>query len=223
MMQKVKQSSGGGASSLEDLGVNASAAELNHVKGVTSNIQEQLDGKASALDIYPVGAVYITSTNSNPASHLGGTWKLIDKHLDSKYYDSSQTEGLITSFGGYCDAGKFIAVTNGHNITFSISFSLNVDIIDTNANIFTIDFTKLGFTRLTFMPYFLGSGDASNGVAFLGINHTSGTITMYDFNSRTDGAVLPAGTTILTTFECTTSMGYMDDAYCDKFFWERTA
>lgn len=54
MMQNLKQSSGGGVSSLEDFGVNASAAELNHVKGVTSNIQEQLNGKASALDIYPV-------------------------------------------------------------------------------------------------------------------------------------------------------------------------
>ena len=40
MMQNLKQSSGGGVSSLEDFGVNASAAELNHVKGVTSKIQE---------------------------------------------------------------------------------------------------------------------------------------------------------------------------------------
>lgn len=32
--------------SLSDLGVNASAAELNHMKGVTSEVQGQLDGKA---------------------------------------------------------------------------------------------------------------------------------------------------------------------------------
>lgn len=38
---------GGTVSSLTDLGVNATAEELNYVDGVTSNIQTQLNGKAS--------------------------------------------------------------------------------------------------------------------------------------------------------------------------------
>lgn len=38
----------GGATSLKDLGVNASATELNYVKGVTGDIQTQINGKASS-------------------------------------------------------------------------------------------------------------------------------------------------------------------------------
>ena len=33
------------------------------------------------LNVYPVGSVYITSTNASPASYLGGTWELIDKEF----------------------------------------------------------------------------------------------------------------------------------------------
>lgn len=49
MMKKLGSGDGGGASSLTDLGITATADELNFVKGVTSNIQTQLDGKADSL------------------------------------------------------------------------------------------------------------------------------------------------------------------------------
>ena len=44
-----KDNSGsGGASSLSDFGITATATELNYMDGVTSNVQTQLDGKASS-------------------------------------------------------------------------------------------------------------------------------------------------------------------------------
>lgn len=51
--------------SLSDLGITATAAELNYVDGVTSNVQTQLDSKANTTHIHPYGvcsssATYIT-------------------------------------------------------------------------------------------------------------------------------------------------------------------
>lgn len=43
------------ADSLSDLGVTATATELNYVDGVTSNVQTQLDGKASTIHVHPYG------------------------------------------------------------------------------------------------------------------------------------------------------------------------
>lgn len=78
--------------------ITAEEAEINHLSGVTSNVQTQintesttrlnadnaLDTRVDALesvnhismnDVFPVGAVYITAGNTNPGSLLGvGTW-----------------------------------------------------------------------------------------------------------------------------------------------------
>lgn len=53
--------------SLSDLGIAATAAELNYMDGVTSNVQAQLDGKANTIHIHPYGvcsssATYTTKT-----------------------------------------------------------------------------------------------------------------------------------------------------------------
>lgn len=53
--------------SLSDLGITATAAELNYMDGVTSNVQAQLDGKANTIHIHPYGvcsslATYTTKT-----------------------------------------------------------------------------------------------------------------------------------------------------------------
>ena len=52
---------GGGAISLSDLGVTASSTELNYCKGVTSNIQTQLNGKAASNHTH---SNYITTSAS---------------------------------------------------------------------------------------------------------------------------------------------------------------
>lgn len=61
-----KDNSGsGGASSLSDLGVNASATELNYMDGVTSNVQTQLNNKAPA---YTYGTSDLTAGTSTLAT-----------------------------------------------------------------------------------------------------------------------------------------------------------
>lgn len=54
----------GAATTLTDLGIDASATELNYVKGVTSDIQTQLNGKAASSH-----GTHVTYGTSNPAAN----------------------------------------------------------------------------------------------------------------------------------------------------------
>lgn len=57
--------------------VTATQDELNHVDGVTSSIQAQLNALPAAIQaLYPVGSIYINaSVATNPGTLLGfGTW-----------------------------------------------------------------------------------------------------------------------------------------------------
>ena len=64
---------------LDSFGVTATANELNCTKGATSNLQTQINTINSTLSsywshIYPIGAIYISTSPANPSTFLGGTW-----------------------------------------------------------------------------------------------------------------------------------------------------
>lgn len=62
--------------------------ELWYVSGVTSSIQTQLNDMWKK--IYPVGAIYISTSNSSPATLFGGTWEAI---WDGYYLRASSSGG----------------------------------------------------------------------------------------------------------------------------------
>lgn len=67
----ISSTGGGIISSLTDLGVNATAEELNYVDGVTSNIQTQLNGKANSSHGTHVPSTCTTITDWNSATSTG--------------------------------------------------------------------------------------------------------------------------------------------------------
>ena len=73
---------------LAQLGVNASADELNYMDGVTDYIQTQLDGKANKTDIPTIDSA-LSSTSTNPVQN-----KVVNTALDGKASKS-------TTLGGY--------------------------------------------------------------------------------------------------------------------------
>ena len=73
---------------------SVSSAEFQHLNGVTSAIQTQLDAKPTLATIYPVGSIYINATNStNPGTLLGfGTWVAFGAGRVPVGIDSSDTD-----------------------------------------------------------------------------------------------------------------------------------
>lgn len=68
-----------GAGSLTDLGVTATAQELNYLKGATSNIQSQLNGKlstsgtAASATVLATGRTFITNLASTSSATFNGS------------------------------------------------------------------------------------------------------------------------------------------------------
>ncbi len=72
---------------LEDLGVTATAQELNYVKGVTSNIQDQLSHKASIYHSH--SGEYASVNHTHTASQISGLptiEAITDSEIDSLKY-----------------------------------------------------------------------------------------------------------------------------------------
>ena len=73
---------------------SVSSAEFQHLDGVTSAIQTQIDTKTTLAAVYPVGSIYINATNStNPGTLLGfGTWTAFGAGRVPVGIDSSDTD-----------------------------------------------------------------------------------------------------------------------------------
>lgn len=134
-------SSGGtGVSSLADLGVNASATELNYVQGVTSDIQTQLNNKAPSNH----GNHVPTTQVANNAVFLrnDNTWQTVTPSnigaapsSHSHNYASSSSAGgaAITALectGNSATATKATQDANGNNIvdTYATKASLGTQV-----------------------------------------------------------------------------------------------
>lgn len=48
-----------------------------YLSSMKSSLQSSINGKASKLDVYPVGTYYYSSSSTSPASLFGGSWTAI--------------------------------------------------------------------------------------------------------------------------------------------------
>lgn len=170
--------------------------------------------------IYPIGAIYESSSNTNPSANFGGTWSLVDKQF--KYTNSTSVSDYITLDSTNCSGVTGNIVWNGHVIWCRLEFTPSVAITDTTLSMFTFDLNKLGVTQL-YVGKYSSMSDAGQSVFSFSIS-SQGIFSTTDIIVRDKSdASLEVGYTLSCEFSLYTNPSLMLDSACDKFYWKRTA
>ena len=168
--------------------------------------------------LYPVGSVYISSTNTNPSGTLGGTWSLIHKRFAYLIVENPVTFDSTTTQSGAVST----AVLNGETIQLRMTFANKVDLADSNVTIGQLNLDQIGLSGKysEILPYF---NDGGGGIGMLTISNT-GAIANGEVVVKGTATSIPAGT---STGQVRGSLmfgqGSMLDSFCDEFHWKRTA
>ena len=172
--------------------------------------------------LYPVGAIYINSTNTNPATFLGGTWELIDKEFKAR--NSNFTTDFYTLNTELCSSINSGTVQwNGHTLRLLFTWT-NASIINDDAlTILQLALSELGITRFGFTNRFSHFSDGGQVVIEYGISDTGEVQTRDIMRRGSSDADLPAGANIAAQFMWTIRGTDMLDSFCDKFYWKRTS
>lgn len=183
-----------------------------------AQIQASAIDKAGALNIaYPVGSVCITSTNTNPGSSIGGTWTLIDKQYKAQTFSSgvfTPNSAVISAVGGQA------ARLSGTSIQIRLLLTNAVALTDTSAVLGQINLSAIG-AKDTWSNFFVGYCDGGNAVLMCDASGT-GEVDCHDIIGKaTSLAAGNGGIRLEWTYYIT--MASRLDAFCDKFYWKRTA
>ena len=206
---------------------------IKKIRTETGDKQIDYTALANLPVLYPVGSIFVTSDKDyKPGSKLGGTWKLVDKHLKGSYYSEENFSDLITFTDSNCNAVSMMINVHDHEIHLTLSFVLkneitatnpNKDKIETNFVLGTIDFSKMGFNRLSCTCYSTMATDVSNAICLTSLGYETGAISCVDIYLQGGITSIEAGNTIRCDFLGKISPDHMIDSFCDKFFWQRTA
>ena len=171
---------------------------------------------------HPVGSVMITSTNANPASTVGGTWTLVDKGF-------KDTSGYITSTHWTAGTGELVGdqgslfLLKDHIISLRLNLKNTEALTDTTSTIGTLKLNALGISSLALSVVSdVTASDGGQCTISYAIG-TSGTVTSTDVLTIDGKHSLAAGNTFSIHLMQAISYPEMLDAYCDKFYWKRTA
>ena len=177
---------------------------------------------------YALGSVIITNTNTNPGATVGGTWELIDKEFRSEF---SHIEAAQAWDEGEANANGYISRAN-HTICLKAWFNFNttVDLATSPsyiASLGTLLRTKVGIKSNGSFSYsnecfgFYGYKPNVDGIVARCNMRGDGYITIDSIYGS--DKVIPAASVLHLTLPIQIAMSDMDDAYCDKFYWKRTA
>lgn len=188
--------------------------------GLTANNSYPILTKNNFLNmIYPVGSVYVTSTNTNPSSTLGGTWTLTDKEFS---YASFAIADVFTANSTNCTSLTGTIIRNNHFFTIYFALTPKVAITDSTLKMGQIKLSSIGASSINTQVY---SSMSDGGQAVYTFQITSdGTFNTTDVMVRGSSTASSAASQAVngyTIIPVTTSQ--MADSACSRFFWKRTA
>lgn len=164
---------------------------------------------------YPIGSIYVSNTNENPGSKLGGTWELVDKEFSNIYTSSIGFEPSSNIKNATAAFSR-----SGHTIILNLAFTTNTELTDTTVLLGTINYEEIGVSRLTSNSRAVGFCDSGNSVLMLVAHYSSGELNCVDVVGSSSVA---QDLTCYATFPFQFVSDYMLDEACDKFYWKRTA
>ena len=172
---------------------------------------------------HPVGSILTTTTKVNPASTVGGSWKLIDKAFKNTYFYDYDVLWLSpygrADLGANCSAARV-----DHMFSLRLMITTNVELTDSAVVVGELGLTDLGISRLhyTILQGVAMSDDGQSTINY-SINCETGEVTINDIINANGTHSLPAGSTFYIIIQEAIPYSFMDDEFCDKFYWERTA
>ena len=164
-----------------------------------------------------VGGIIITSTNTDPSSRFGGTWTLINKKLPDREFTGSSYFTLGSNVT--LQSLTLEMVDNILQITGYVTYS--EALTDTAANLVTINYAAMGISE-GLPGRTIGYSDAANGIAFLYLT-SGGLIQSQDVIVRGSSTASMAANSLWFTFTVPITYANRINAYCDRFYWKRTA
>lgn len=173
----------------------------------------------SLLDlIYPVGSVYISSTNTDPNTVFGGgTWTLSHKRFAYQTIENPVTYNTTNTASGVSTA-----VLNGETIQLRMTYTLAVDTADTSVDIGQLDLSAIGLTG-KYSEIVLYISDGAGAIGMVQISST-GAITNIDVVGKSGGTIPASGAySGQVRASLMFGQGSVVDSFCDEFHWVRTA
>lgn len=196
-----------------------------------------IDGKTThnndvLLDsTHPVGSIYVTSTNTTPATILGGAWELFDKDFKPlTYYISNSTTNTNYFTANFDNISKFSAYIERvkNNIHIRLGFATKVEFNDNEKIVGNFNLETFGLklnslnSYLPAMYYFVGQSDGGNSCVMGYMKQDTGNIAITDVIGYGTN-VISADKNVYIQFVYPIPLEYMDDSACDKFYWKRIA
>ena len=166
-----------------------------------------------------IGDIYITSTNENPSSYLGGTWELVDKDFIQLYGDVSEA---FTPNADNVTFHELKIARNNETLRVRLHIGIVPGVGDGDVHLGTIDYTKLGITGFQYNMFsttvFFDTGDTLLCMYIGG----DGSIIVKDTLTKSGDSHAPGVEGYIDWQIPVRSVNKLDST-CDKFYWKRTS
>ena len=160
--------------------------------------------------IFPIGSIYVNSTNKNPSENIGGEWSLVDKDWSTKAIEKTYSSSAATL--------ELVAARTSDSLRIRIKVTLKQTIADTQVFLGNINWSDLGV--ISAIPYGLfnlvGASDGGNSLVTVHLQHT-GRLDSID----TYTAELNSGDVFYINVTVNAFDSDKDDAACNKFYFKR--